>query len=60
MCPNWRGLREHRVTKLRKMGLRRIERELDVARFIKKQMALAAIIKALTTKDERKYLQNNY
>ncbi len=45
------------MTKLRKMGLRRIERELDVARFIKKQMKITAIIKALTTKEERNCLK---
>ena len=57
MCPNWRGLREHRLTKLRKVGLRRIERELDISRFIRKQIALTAIIKALTTKAERIFLK---
>ncbi len=60
LCPNWRGLRAHRLTKLRKKGLRRIERELDVSRFIRKQIAMTAIIKALTTKAERKYLKQNY
>ena len=40
--------------------MRRIERELDVARFIRKQIAMSAIIKALTTKAERIYLKNNY
>jgi hypothetical protein len=36
ICPNWRLLKEHRLTKLRKVGLRRIERELDISRFIRK------------------------
>ncbi len=60
LCPNWRLLREHRITKLRKVGLRRIERELDIARFIRKQIAITAIIKALTTKAERNFLKHNY
>ena len=60
VCPNWHGIRKHRLTEIRKVGLRRIERELDVARFIKKQLALTAIIKALTTKTERNYLKQNY
>ena len=60
MCPNWRLLKEHKLTKLRKVGLRRIERELDVARFIRKQLAMTAIIKALTTKAERNCLKQNY
>ena len=48
------------MTNLRKVGLRRIERELDVARFIRKQLATTAIINALTTKNERNYLKRNY
>ncbi len=48
------------MKKLRKVGLRRIERELDVARFIRKQLATTAIINALTTKNERIYLKRNY
>ena len=60
MCPNWRLLKEHKLTQLRKVGLRRIERELDVARFIRKQLAMTAIIKALTTKAERNCLKQNY
>ncbi len=60
MCSNWLLIRENSLTKLRKVGLRRIERELDVARFIRKQMALTAIIKALMTKPERNGLNHNY
>jgi hypothetical protein len=60
MCPNWRFLREHKLTKLREVGLRRIERELDVSRFIRKQITMTAIIKALTTNAERSCLKNNY
>ncbi len=60
ICPNWRRLRENRQTKLRKKGLLRIERELDVSRFIRKQIAMTAIIKALTTKSERIFLKQNY
>jgi hypothetical protein len=37
----------------RKVGLRRIERELDVVRFLRKQFIMTALLKALTTKRER-------
>ncbi len=56
----WRLLSEHKLTKIRKVALRRIERELDLARFIRDQMKMTAIIKALTTKAERNYLKHNY
>jgi hypothetical protein len=45
---------------IRRVGLRRINRELDVANFIRKQITLTALLKALTTKAERNCLKNNY
>jgi hypothetical protein len=52
MCPNWRMLREHRMKKIRKEGLRQIERELEIARFIRKQKTMTTIIKASTINTE--------
>jgi hypothetical protein len=45
---------------IRKVGLRRIERELDVVHFIKKQLITAALIKALTTKRERNVAKRHH
>lgn len=42
------------------MGLRRIEREMDVTKYIRSQLILTAILKALTTKQERIFLKHNY
>ena len=44
----------------REAGLRRIERELDVAYFIRKQMIFAGLIKALTTKLQRQLARRRY
>ena len=35
---------------IRKVGMRRIERELDIVHFLKKQMFIAGLLKAMTTK----------
>jgi hypothetical protein len=45
---------------IRRVGLRRINRELDVANFLRKQITMTALIKALTTKVERSFLKNNF
>ena len=52
--------RKHKLTLFREVGLRRIERELDVTRFIRNQLKIQAIINALTTKKERVFLKHNY
>ena len=52
--------RKHKLTLIREVGMRRIERELDVTRFIRNQLKIQAVINALTTKKERVYLKHNY
>ena len=59
-CPRWRFLSEHRLTMIRKVGLRRIEREIDIVRFIRNQITLTTIIKAMTSKAERNVVRNSY
>lgn len=45
---------------LREIGNRRIERQLDMVHFLRQQMALKAIIRAKSTKVERKLARRNY
>lgn len=42
------------------MGLRRIERELDLVRFIRNQITLTTIVKAMTSKQERNGVRNSF
>ena len=42
------------------MTLRRIERELDIAYFIKNQIIFNNLIKAITTKRERSIAKQNF
>ena len=44
----------------RKVGLRRINRELDIVHFLRKQIIFETIIKAMTTKYERFLARKNY
>ena len=44
---------KRKYRKARKVGLHRIEKELDVVYFIRKQLMHTALIKAMTTKRER-------
>jgi hypothetical protein len=43
-----------------RLGLRRVDRELDVVYFIRKGMAQTAILKAITTKTQRSLAYRNY
>ncbi len=45
--------------KLLDRGLERVERELDLVRYIKKQMMLDAVIELLFTKTDRFLLKNH-
>ena len=36
---------------LRRIGMRRLDRELDILRFFKRQFTIDALLKALTTKE---------
>ena len=60
MCQKWRYLRLQRFTLIRKVGLRRIERELDLVRFIRNQITLTTIVKAMTSKQERNGVRNSF
>lgn len=40
--------------------MRRIDRELDIARFVRNQILLSGIIKALTTRDQRQIAKRRY
>ena len=42
------------------MGLRRMERELDIVYFMRKQFVLNSIIRALTTKVQRGLARRQY
>ena len=42
------------------MGMRRVHWELDIAYFIKKQLIISSIIRALTTKEQRGIAKKNY
>ena len=42
------------------MGLRRIERELDLVRFVRNQITLTTIVKAMTSKQERNGVRNSF
>ena len=50
---------EHRVV-TKEVGARRIERELDIVNFLRKQLVLNAIIKATTTRTQRGLARKNY
>jgi hypothetical protein len=45
---------------IRKVGLRRIEREIDIVRYIRNQITLTTIIKAMTSKSERTAVRNSF
>jgi hypothetical protein len=45
---------------IRSVGKRRIERELDITRFIRNQLILSAIIRSNTSKKERALARRNY
>jgi hypothetical protein len=50
LCSMWICKDSHSKAKKRKVLMRRIGRELDVSNFIRRQIILSGILKALTTK----------
>lgn len=46
--------------KIHKVGLRRIERELDVAHFLRSQFTMQAMLKTLTDRSQRLQLRKNH
>lgn len=49
-----------RAKKVQKIAMRRIDRELDVVTFLRKQMALTAMLRAWSSKYERALSRQNY
>lgn len=45
---------------MRRVGLRRIERELDIIYFIRNQLAMKVMIKAMSTKLARRLSRRSY
>jgi hypothetical protein len=57
LCPFKPRPRQHMI---REVGSRRIERELDITRFIRNQSIIRAILRSKTTKKERALARRNY
>ena len=51
-------MRKRKVQAIRNKGLDRANKELDVERFIKKQMQVSIILKTIFTKAERFLVKN--
>ena len=53
LVPRCRPFKRNKATLIRRVGIRRIERELDIVHFMRKQFAFTALYRALTSKVQR-------